>query len=162
MVDKIGEWAARAENIKVLKWALRNDFSIDEYWQPDEFVEAAENRHIKILELADRKELYWYHREILVGAVARTYMDVLLFILKKKPNQFDLSFTTICASEGYIEVMEWWKATELIELFIAAAYSGQWRMLEKLYENEYQQKSSDFKEFLIERIINWAASGGQI
>jgi hypothetical protein len=35
-------------------------------------------------------------------------------------------------------------------------------MLEKLYENEYQQASSDFKEFLSQRIVNWAASGGQI
>jgi hypothetical protein len=44
----------------------------------------------------------------------------------------------MCANEGYIEVLEWWKEMELIELFISAAYDGQWRMLEKLYENEYQ------------------------
>jgi hypothetical protein len=35
-------------------------------------------------------------------------------------------------------------------------------MLEKLYENKYQQASSDFKEFLNKRVVNWAASGGQI
>ena len=68
----------------------------------------------------------------------------------------------MCVREGFIEVMEWWKQTELIELFIEAAYSGQWRMLDSLYENEYQQAPSNLKEFLKQRIVNWAASGGQI
>jgi hypothetical protein len=35
----------------------------------------------------------------------------------------------------------------LSELFSEAAYSGQWRMLDNLYNNEYQQASSDLKEF---------------
>jgi hypothetical protein len=30
-----------------------------------------------------------------------------------------------CVCEGYIEVMEWWKEMELIELFIGAANYGQ-------------------------------------
>jgi hypothetical protein len=64
MVNKIRELAVRLGNEKVFKWALRNDSYKDENWQSDVFVEAAENGHIKILELADRKELDWYHREI--------------------------------------------------------------------------------------------------
>jgi hypothetical protein len=35
-------------------------------------------------------------------------------------------------------------------------------MLDKLYENEYQQASSDLKEFLNGSIVNWAVIGGQI
>jgi hypothetical protein len=31
---------------------------------------------------------------------------------------FDLSFTTMCARKGFIEVREWWKQMELIELFL--------------------------------------------
>jgi hypothetical protein len=34
--------------------------------------------------------------------------------------------------------------------------------VDKLYENEYQQASSDLKEFLNGSIVNWAACGGQI
>jgi hypothetical protein len=101
MVDNIGEWTARSGNEKVFKWALRNDvYEYETGKQSDVFIEAAENRHIKILELAERKELFWYHREILVGAAARTNLDVLLFLLKKKPNEFNLSFTRMCASKG--------------------------------------------------------------
>jgi hypothetical protein len=96
----------------------------------------------------------------LVGAAARSNLDVLLFLLKKKPNEFNLSFTRMCASKCYIEVMEWWKEMELIELFIVAVYSGQLRMLDKLYKNEYQQASSDLKEFLNRNIVNWAECGG--
>jgi hypothetical protein len=91
----------------------------------DVFIEAAENGHIKILELADKKELDWYNWKILVGAAARTDLDVLFFILTKKPTKFNLSFTRMCVREGFMEVMDWWKKTELIELFIEAAYSGQ-------------------------------------
>jgi hypothetical protein len=36
---------------------------------------------------------------------------------------------------------------ELIELIREAAYSGRWRMLDNLYNNEYQQASSDLKQF---------------
>jgi hypothetical protein len=35
-----------------------------------------------------------------------------------------------------------------VELFTHAVYSGPWRMLDSLYENEYQQASSDLKEIL--------------
>jgi hypothetical protein len=59
-------------------------------------------------------------------------------------------------------VMDWWKSVELIELIKEVAYSGQWRMLDNLYNNEYQQACSDLKEFLREMIVNWAASAGQI
>jgi hypothetical protein len=55
--------------------------------------------------------------------------------------------------------MDWWKQMELIELFIEAVYSGQWRMLDNLYENEYQLAPSSLKEFLKQRIVDSAASG---
>jgi hypothetical protein len=45
----------------VFKWALRNGFCKDD--ELDVFIEAAENGHIKILEIADRKvgtaEKFW-------------------------------------------------------------------------------------------------------
>jgi hypothetical protein len=74
--------------------------------------------------------------------------------------QFELYKNVV--REAFIKVMDWWKEAELIELIKEAAYSGQWRMLDNLYNNEYQQASSDLKEFLKEFIVNWAASGGQI
>jgi hypothetical protein len=58
--------------------------------------------------------------------------------------------------------MHWWKSVELIDLMKEAAYRGQWRMLDNLYNNEYQQACSDLKEFLNESIVNCAASAGQI
>jgi hypothetical protein len=110
--------------------------------------------------------LDWYSREILVGAVARTDWELLHFLLKKKPNQFNLSFMRMCVREGFIKVMDCWKSVELIELIkeaaYKAAYSGQWRMLYNLYNNEYQQACSDLKEFLNGSIVNCAASDGQI
>jgi hypothetical protein len=57
--------------------------------------------------------------------------------------------------------MDWWREAELIELIKEAAYDGQWRMLDNLYNNEYQQAGSDLKEFLNGSIVNWAASAGQ-
>jgi uncharacterized protein YuzE len=118
MVAKIGEVAAKLGNVKVFKWALWNEYFHEEYWDDDIFIDVAENGHIMILELADKKEgLDWYSRDILVDSVARTDLDVLLFLLKKKANEFDLSFTRMCASEGYVEVMEWWKEMEVIEFF---------------------------------------------
>ncbi len=56
MVDTIGEVAAKSANVKVFKWALRNNFYCDECL----YEEVTENGHIKILELADKKELDWY------------------------------------------------------------------------------------------------------
>jgi hypothetical protein len=94
----------------------------------------------------------------LVDAAARNEWELLDFLLQKKPNQFDLSFTKMCVREGFIKVMDWWREAELIELIKEAAYDGQWRMLDNLYNNEYQQASSDLKEL----IVNWAASAGQI
>jgi hypothetical protein len=98
----------------------------------------------------------------LVDAAARNNWELLDFLLKKIPNEFNLSFTKMCVREGFIEVMDWWKEVELLELFSEAAYSGRWRMLDNLYNNEYQQASSDLKEFLREMIVNWEASAGQI
>jgi hypothetical protein len=113
MVDNIGEWAARSGNEKVITWALQNDFYIIETGdQLDVFVEATENGHIKILELTVRKELDWYNQKFLVGAVARTDLELLDFILNKKPTKFTLSFTRMCAREGFVVVMEWWEQME--------------------------------------------------
>ena len=163
MVAKIGEVAAKSGNVKVFKWALWNEYFHENDWDHDIFIDVAENGHIKILEIADRKEvLDWYSRAILVGAAARNDWELLDFLLKKKPNQFDLSFTRMCVREGFIKVMDWWKSVELIELIKEAACSGQWRMLDNLYNNEYQQACSDLKEFLNGSIVNWAASAGQI
>ncbi len=102
MVYAIRELAATSRNEKVFKWALRKDFYKDEDWQSDIFIDVAENGHIKILELADRKELHWYHRKILVGAVARTNLELMDFILNKKPTKFNLSLTRMCPTEGFI------------------------------------------------------------
>jgi hypothetical protein len=98
MVDNIGEWATRSGNEKVFKWALRNGFCKDD--ESDVFIEAAENGHIKIMEIADRKELDWYHREILVDAAARNDQELLDFILQKKPNEFNLGFKKNVCQRG--------------------------------------------------------------
>jgi hypothetical protein len=163
MVANIGEAAAKSGNVNVFKWALWNEYFHENDWDHHIFIDVAENGHIKILEIADRKEvLDWYSRDILVDAAARKDWALLDFLLQKKPNQFDLSFTRMCVREGFIEVINWWNEEELIQLFIEAARSGQLRMLDKLYENEYQQASSDLKEFLKTLIVHWAASAGQI
>jgi hypothetical protein len=52
----------------------------------------------------------------LVDAVARNDWELLDFLLQKKPNQFDLSFTKMCVRQGFIKVMDWWREAELIEL----------------------------------------------
>jgi hypothetical protein len=106
--------------------------------------------------------LDWYSRDILVDAAARNNWELSKFLLKKNPNQFDLSFMRMCVREGFIKVMGWWKSVELIELIKEAAYSGQWRMLDNLYNNEYQQACSDLKEFLNRSTVNCAAIAGQI
>ena len=51
---------------------------------------------------------------------------------------------------------------KLIELIKDAAYRGQWRKLDNLYNNEYQQACSDLKQFLNESIVTCTASAGQI
>jgi hypothetical protein len=130
--------------------------------QDDLFIEVAENGHIKILELAERKELDWYDRKILVGATARNDRELLDFFLNKKPTKFNLSFTRMCVREGFIEALEWWKNAELIALFADATYSGQLRMLDSLYENEYQQAPYALKQILNETIVNGAAGDGII
>jgi hypothetical protein len=59
-----------------------------------------------------------------VDAAARNDWELLNFLLEKKPNIFNLSFTRMCVREGYVEVVDWWKSVELIELTKEAAYSG--------------------------------------
>jgi hypothetical protein len=83
-------------------------------------------------------------------------------ILELADSKEDLDWYSRDILEGYVEVVDWWKSVELIELTKEAAYSGQWRMLDNLYENEYQEACSDLKEFLNGSIVNCAASGGQI
>jgi hypothetical protein len=147
----------------VFKWALWNEYFDDNYWTEKIFQDIAENGHIKILELADSKKLLdWYSRSILVDAAARNDWELLDFLLNKKPSQFNLRFMRMCIREGFIKVMNWWKSVELIELIKEAAYRGQWRMLDNLYNNEYQQACSDLKQFLNESIVTCTASAGQI
>jgi hypothetical protein len=43
---------------------------------------------------------------------------------------------------------------EIIELFSDTASSGQWRMLDSLYKNGYQQAPSNLKEILKQMIVN--------
>jgi hypothetical protein len=102
MVDMISEVAAKSGNIKVFKWALRNNFYHYGDFNDCLYEEVTENGHIKILELADRKELDWYHGDLLVGAVARTDLELLDFILNKKPTKFNLCFTRMCARENVL------------------------------------------------------------
>jgi uncharacterized protein YuzE len=54
MVANIGEVAAKLGNVKVFN--LWNEYFHEEYWDDDVFIDIAENGHIKILELADKKE----------------------------------------------------------------------------------------------------------
>jgi hypothetical protein len=123
MVANIGEVAAKAGNEKVFKWALWNEYFHSNNWDDDIFIDVAENGHMKILELADSKEdLDWYSRDILVDAAARNDWELLNFLLEKKPNIFNLRFMRMCVREGYIEVVDWWKSVELIELTKEAAY----------------------------------------
>jgi hypothetical protein len=91
MVANIGEVTAKAGNVKVFKWALRNEYFHKDYWKNDIFIDVAVNGHMKILELADSQEdLDWYSRDILVDAAARNDWELLNFLLKKKPNIFNL------------------------------------------------------------------------
>jgi hypothetical protein len=116
MVSKIGEVAAKLGNVKVFKRSLWNEYFHEEYWDDNIIIDFTENGHIKILELADKKEgLDWYSRDILVDAAARNDWELLDFLLKKIPNEFNLSFSV---REGFIEVMDWWKEVELVELFL--------------------------------------------
>jgi hypothetical protein len=98
----------------------------------------------------------------LVDAAARTDQVLLEFLVNKKPHEFNLNFTRMCVTNGYIKVLEWWKEMELVELFSEAVYSEQWRMLDSLYENEYQKAPSHLKEILKQMIVLCTASGGHI
>jgi hypothetical protein len=80
---------------------------------------------LEVLEWADIKEMHWSCPNRLDDAAARTNMDVLFFLLKKKPHEFNLRFTTMFVTNGYTEVLEWWKAAELLEHFVIAVQSQQ-------------------------------------
>jgi hypothetical protein len=124
MVSVIGQVAAMSGNVQVFKWALWNDFYMEDLWRQYEvFMEAAENGHINILEWADIKEMHWYHPKMLDDAAARNDLDVLYFLLKKKPHEFNLRFTIMFVTNGYTEVLEWWKEMELVEHFGIAVQS---------------------------------------
>jgi hypothetical protein len=114
MVDLIRELAAKMGNEEVFQWAIRNNFYIEELFEDEIFNDIAKNGHLKVLELAQSNKLGWYSREMLEDAVARTNLELLDFIFNKKPNKFNLSFTTMCVAKGYIEVLEWWKQTECV------------------------------------------------
>jgi hypothetical protein len=47
MVDEISDVAAKSGNVKVFKWALRNDFYSDGNTNDCLYGEVAENGHIK-------------------------------------------------------------------------------------------------------------------
>jgi tRNA A37 methylthiotransferase MiaB len=74
---------------------------------------------------------------MLDDAAAGNDQHVLYFLLKKKPLEFNFRFTTMCVTNGYTEVLEWWKETELVEHLGIAVQSQQWRMLDCLYEIGY-------------------------
>ncbi len=64
----------------------------------------------------------------------------------------------MCVTNGYTEVLEWWKETEIVELFGIAVQSPQRmvRMLDCLYEIGYQQAASYVKDALEILIVHWA------
>jgi hypothetical protein len=132
--------------------------------QYEVFHQVAKNGHIEILEWADMKDMPWYSQGMLDDAVARTDLDVLFFLLKKEPHEFNLRFTTMCVTNGYTKVLEWWKEMELVELFGIAVQSPQWmvRMLDCLYEIGYQHAASYVKDALEILKVHLAASGGMI
>ena len=100
MADNIGECAARSGNEKVFKWALRNGFYIDETGdQSDVFCREWTHKNTAI---SRQEGAFLVQQRNLVGAVARTDLDVLFFILTKKPTKFNLSLTRMCPTEGFI------------------------------------------------------------
>jgi hypothetical protein len=61
------KWQQHQEMYKCFKWALWNDFYMEDLWrQYKVFMEVAENGHINILEWADIKEMHWYQGNALV------------------------------------------------------------------------------------------------
>jgi hypothetical protein len=166
MVHRIGKLSTKFRNGEVFNWAIHNDFYFMELFEDfedkDLFLDVAKKGHLRVLEIASSKRLQWYSREMLEDAAASFDVELLNFILKRKPKEFNLSFTRMCISNGFIEVLEWWKQMEFVELFTKALYSEQRGMLDSLYENGYHQAPSHLKEILKETIVNWAASGGQI
>jgi hypothetical protein len=126
MVDEIRKLAAKLGNEAVFKWAIRNDSYFMELFEDEDlFLDVAKKGHLRVLEIAHSNRLEWYSREMLEDAAARYDVQLWYFIFNKKPDEFDLSFTKLCVTEGFIEALEWWKNAEMFALFAEAAYSGQ-------------------------------------
>jgi hypothetical protein len=98
MVNAIGLVAATLGNVQVFKWALWNNFYIEELWRQYEiFHQVAKNGHIEVLEWADMKDMHWYHPKMLVDAAARTDLDVLFCSSQKETTQVQLEvYNNVC------------------------------------------------------------------
>ncbi len=141
MVHRIGKLLAKSGNEEVFKWAIRNDFYFMELFEEDDlFLNVTRKGHLRVLEIASSNRLQWYSRKMLEDAVARFDVELLYFIFNQKPNEFNLSFTRMCISKGYFYALNWWKETELLELFCDAAYNGQCKILEVLQNDGWQQR----------------------
>jgi hypothetical protein len=150
-VHRIGKLSAKFGNGEVFKWAICNDFYFTELFEDkDLFLDVTKKGQLRVLEIASSNMLQWCSREMLEDTAARFDAELLNFILKRKPKEFNLSFTRMCISNGYIEVLEWWKQMELVELFTKALYSEQWGMLDSVYENGYHQAPSHLEEIFKE------------
>jgi hypothetical protein len=159
MVDEIGKLAAKLGNEEVFKWAIRNDFYFMELFEDENlFLDVAKKGHLRVLEIAHSNRLEWYSREMLEEAAARFDVQLLYFIFDKKPDEFNLSFTKLCVSKGYLYTLNWWKKKEVLELFCNAAYNGQCEIMEMLKYNGWQQRPTSLER----NVVNSAARGGHI
>jgi hypothetical protein len=108
MVNDIRKLAAKLGNQEVFKWAIQNDFYFMALFEDDDlFLDVTRKGHLRVLEIAHSNRLEWYSREMLEDAVARFDVQFLYFIFNKKPDEFNLSFTTLCISKGYYYVLNW-------------------------------------------------------
>jgi hypothetical protein len=124
----------------------------------DRFLDAAKKEHLRVLEIASSSRLQWYSRQMLEDAVARFNVELLYFIFNQKPNEFNLSFTTMCISKDYFYALNWRKEMELLELFCDAAYNGQCKILEVLKNDGWQQTPTHLER----NVVHLAACGGHI
>jgi hypothetical protein len=159
LVHRIGKLSAKSENEEVFKWAIRNDFYFIELFEGNDlFLDITKKGQLRVLEIASSIRLQWYSRQMLEDAAARFNVELLYFIFNQKPNEFNLSFTTMCISKGYFYALNWWKETELLELFCNAAYNGQCKILEVLKNDGWQQRPPHLER----NAVNSAAHGGHI
>ncbi len=148
-IHRIGKLSAKFGNGEVFKWAICNDIYFMELFEDEDlFLDVTKKGHLRVLEIVSSNMIQWYSREMLEDAAARFDVELLYFILKRKPKELILSFIRMCISNGYIEILEWCKQMELVELFTKALYGEQWGMLDSLYENGYHQAPSHLKEIL--------------